>query len=95
MDPLDVVIRIHDPARLDELNRAVFSAALQDYRPLALHVVCQRFGPAALAAVRDSLAPILGVAGEVALHLHNRPDRAPIDARAALLNLGIRHGAGR
>ena len=92
---LDVVIRTHDPARLDELNRAVFSAALQDYRPLALHVVCQRFDPGALAAVRDNLAPILALAGDVGLHLHNRPDPEPADARAALLNLGVRQGGGR
>ena len=82
MDQLDVVIRTHDPARLDELNRAVFSAALQEYRPLALHVVCQRF-------TEPALAP------DVAFHLHNRSAPTPVDARAALLNLGIQHGTGR
>ena len=44
---LDVVIRVHDPARLDELDRAVFSAILADHRPLSVHVMCQRFDAAA------------------------------------------------
>ncbi len=92
MGLLDVVIRAHDPARLDALNRTVFSAALQDYRPLALHVVCDGFDAAALAAVQDNLAPILALAGDVGLQLHNRADRAPADA---LRNLGARQAGGR
>ena len=95
MDTLDVVIRLQDPARLDGLNHAVFSAALQDYRPLALHVVCQRFDAAALAAVQDNLAPILELAADVAVHLHDHPGPEPAAPRGALLNLGVRHGQGR
>ena len=92
---LDVVIRTHDPARGDELNRAVFSAALQDYAPVTIHVVCQRFSAAALDAVRADLAPIFAVASGAALDVLNRPDPLPADARAALLNLGLRAAHGR
>ena len=92
---LDVVIRTHDPARLDELGRAVFSAAMQDYRPVAIHVVCQRFDPAALEAVRATVAPMLEIVPEVALSIHNRADATPADARAALLNMGLRAARGR
>ena len=92
---LDVVIRMHDPARLDELGRAVFSAALQEYRPLAIHVVCQRFGAEDVASVRAALAPMLAIVPEVALHVHDRGEAQPDDARAALLNRGIGAAAGR
>lgn len=92
---LDVTIRFHDPARLDELGRAVFSAALSDHQPLAIQVACQRFDLPALQAVHDTLAPILEIAGDIPLQVLNRPDPTPIDARAALLNLGLRAGQGR
>lgn len=92
---LDVTIRFHDPARLDELGRAVFSAALSDHQPLAIHVACQRFSPDALQAVQETLAPVLEIAGNVRLQVLNRPDPTPVDARAALLNLGLQAGTGR
>ncbi len=92
---LDVVIRMHDPARLDELGRAVFSAALQDHRPVTIIVVCQRFGAAGLGAVRAALTPILAIVPEVEFVLLDREEPAPADARAALLNMGLRAGQGR
>lgn len=90
---LDVIIRAHDPARLDELARAVFSAAMQDYRPVTILVVCQRYTADALDAVRTTLAPILELAGDVPLQVLNRADPTPIDARAALMNIGLRAAA--
>ena len=72
MTGLDVVMRAHDPARLDELGRALFSAALQDHRPLRIVLVCQRFGADALAAVRGLAAPILEIVPEVGFTLLNR-----------------------
>ena len=89
MSRLDVIIRMHDPARLDELNRAVFSAALQDMPSVTIHVVCQRFTAPDLKAVRRCLAPIMALAPGTTLQVHNRVDPLPCDARAALLNLGI------
>ena len=95
MDGLDVVIRVHDPARLDELDRAVFSAALSAYRPLAIQIACQRFDARALAAVQSLLQPIRAIVPEVGFAVLNRPEPEPLDARAALLNLGLRAGHGR
>lgn len=92
---LDVVIRVHDPARLDELDRAVFSAALQDHRPCTLFVACQRFDAAAMAALAAVLDPIRAIEPAVPIHVLNRTEPEPRDARAALLNLGVRAGQGR
>jgi hypothetical protein len=92
---LDVIIRTHDPARLDELTRAVFSAALQEHRPTSIIVVCQRYDSAAMDAVQAALTPVMEIAGDVPLQVLNRPDPAPLDARAALLNVGLRAATAR
>lgn len=89
---LDVIVRVHDPARLDELERAVFSAALQDHRPATVIVACQRFGPA-VQSVRDALAPIMAIVPEVGLQVLDW--EGPGDGRAALMNLGLRAGRSR
>lgn len=94
-EALDVVMRVHDPARLDELGRALFSAMLQDYRPCALTIVCQRFPDAALAALEAVLAPLRTIEPGVPVQVLNRVEAEPRDARAALLNLGLRAGTGR
>ena len=95
MDALDVIIRMHDPARLDELDRAVFSAALSEHRPLTVMVVCQRFTRAELDAVDAMLAQIRAIVPDVGLTVLNRPDPEPRDARSALLNLGLAAATGR
>ena len=92
-DGIDVVIRCHDPARLDELERAVLSALLQDYAPVSVIVVCQCFDEQAVEAVRAALEPIHALEPSAGLVVLNRSDPAPADARAALLNVGI--GAAR
>ena len=48
-----------------------FAASCQEYRPLALVVVCQRFDAGALAAVRAALGPILAIVPEVGFTLLN------------------------
>ena len=92
---LDVVVRFHDLARLDELGRAVFSLALQDYRPLSIQLACQRMDVPAQESIRAALEPILAIVPEVAFTLLNHEAPEPRDARAALLNLGLRAGQGR
>ena len=94
-ETLDVVLRVHDPARLDELDRALFSAMLQDYRPCTLTVVCQRFPEAALATLEAALAPLRAIEPGVPVQVLNHAEEMPRDARAALLNLGLRAGTGR
>ena len=92
---LDVVIRVHDPARLDELGHAVFSALLQDHRPCTLHIACQRFTPPSLGALDAMLAPLRAIEPGVPIQVLNRTDPEPQDARAALLNLGLAAMRGR
>ena len=82
MQGLDVIVRLHAPADLDEVGRAVFALALQDHHPVTIMIVCQNFDPAALDAARIALAPIMAIAPEVALQLLNCPG-------AALLNQGL------
>jgi hypothetical protein len=94
-DGIDVVVRAHDPARLDELGRAVFSLVMQDHHPITVFVMLQRFDAAARDAVARTLAPIMAIAPDATLHVLNRPDPVPPDARAALLAQGLAAGNSR
>lgn len=91
---IDVVLRIHDPARMAEFDRAVFSVVRQSYRPVRLIVVAQRFAPADLARLEQATRDLTGPEGigEVIL---NFTGPEPKDARSALLNAGIAAATGR
>jgi hypothetical protein len=92
---IDVIVRCHDPGRRMELERAVFSLAGQDYRPMRILLVTQRFSTVEAAMLQAALAPILSWAGEVELTQLNYADPTPADARAALANLGFAAATGR
>ena len=94
-ETLDVILRTHDPARLDELGRALFSALLQDHRPTTLTIVCQRFPEPALHALETLLTPLRTIEHGVPIQVLNHTDPHPIDARAALLNRGLQATTGR
>jgi hypothetical protein len=94
-EQLDVIVRFHDPSRLRELNRCVFSLVGQSYRPLRIILALQRFSAEDLAATEAALAPLID--GEPDLHLTviNWEHADPADARAILLNLGLSVAQGR
>lgn len=92
---VDCIVRFHDPMRLLELTRCVFSLYGQQARPLHIIVVTQRFPPDALTAVEAALAPILNLPDAPACTVINYPHAEPADARSALLNLGIQQVRGR
>jgi hypothetical protein len=92
---IDVFLRVHDPRRLLELDRAMFSLVGQQYRPLRILMVCQRFSEAALAELEQYFAPMLtGVQG-ISLQLLNFTRDDPKDARSELINLGFAAATGR
>ncbi|MDM0017559.1 glycosyltransferase family A protein [Variovorax saccharolyticus] len=91
----DVVIRFHAPARLIELERAVFSVVAQNAQPTVVHVVTQRFGEDAIAATRGRLQPLFETQPNSRLEIHNWRAATPLDARSCLINEGIRHASGR
>ncbi|MFC4172949.1 glycosyltransferase family A protein [Microvirga sp. GCM10011540] len=92
---LDVVVRFHDAKRLPELERCIFSLVGQNYRPLHIILVAQRFSETDLAEVRARLAPLLACEDAPTLEVLNWEHPEPVDARSALINLGIRAGRGR
>ena len=91
----EVILRTHDPARLEEMRGAVLSLVAQTHRPLRAIIVTQRFGPAALAALEDMLAPYRALDPGVALDVVPYDGPGPADARAALINHGIAAARGR
>jgi hypothetical protein len=94
-DQIDVVVRIHDAGRLQELSRCVFSLVSQTYRPLRIIIAAQRFSDADLAATRAALAPFMEGESGVELAMVNWTEALPADARSVLLNLGVQAAQGR
>lgn len=91
---LSVIIRSHAPERLPMLEEAIFSLALQDWRDLELVIALQNAGEEFAEAVERLMhrqpwatMPKYQI---VALHVP-----AGVDARSALMNLGIEQAAGR
>lgn len=94
-DRLDVIVRLHDPERLAELKRAIFSLVAQDFRPLTINLVTQRFSRGETEAIVAGLQPLLNLDPNVKLDVWNFVSEEPKDARSALLNFGIENSKGR
>jgi hypothetical protein len=92
---LDVIVRLHDPSRSFELRRCIFGLVCQSYRPLTIILVTQRFSETQFEQLRTNLAPTLAIDGSVQFKMANYSKPLPTDARAALLNLGLREAHGR
>lgn len=90
---LSVIVRVHDPSRLEMLDLALFSLACQGYGNIEVLVCCQGFSEDALAAVRGLIEATVRPPGSEwrVLNLVCRPG----DHRAALINLGIGEASGR
>jgi glycosyltransferase involved in cell wall biosynthesis len=94
-EQLDVIVRFHDVRRLHELDRAIFSLVSQDYRPLYIILVLQRFTQEEIAVTRKTLAPLEGFENARQIKVLNWNENEPPDGRSALINLGIKNANGR
>lgn len=92
---LSVVVRFHDLSRLFELRRCLFSLLCQNFAPLEICLVTQRFSEAERISLIESLAPLLALNEPVQFVLCNYDEPLPRDARSALINLGIQTTRGR
>jgi hypothetical protein len=94
-DSLDVIVRFHDVRRMAELNRCIFSLVCQDYRPLQIYLVLQRFSAADIEATKAALAPLLAQDNAPGLTVLNCEMPEPADARSVLMNVGFQAIKGR
>jgi len=92
---IDVVLRFHDPTRLLELGRAVFSLVGQTYRPIRILLVLQRFTDAEVEATLAALGPLLAWAEDIELVPLRYQRDQPEDARSELLAMGFAAASGR
>jgi hypothetical protein len=92
---LSVVVRFHHLSRLFELRRCFFSLACQSYAPLEICLVTQRFSDSDRAALNEALRSLLALNPLVRFRIHNYSEPLPVDARSALINLGIKSAQGR
>lgn len=92
---LDVIVRFHAVARLPELERCLLSLIGQSTRPLAVHIVTQRFTETATATVQTLLDNLARIDPGVPIALLNYDNPEPADARSSLINLGFAAIRGR
>ncbi len=92
---LDVIVRFHSVARLPELERCLLSLVGQSTRPLAIHIVTQRFTEADTAAVQALLDLFARIDPSVPIAILNYVQPEPADARSSLINLGFGAAQGR
>jgi hypothetical protein len=89
---VSVIVRIHDPARLEDLDLCLFSIAHQDHADIEIVVCCQNFDQTALSRVHE-LVEDLAPYGRSARVLDLQPGRG--DHRSRLLNEGLEVATGR
>ena len=92
---VDCVVRFHNPSRLFELNRCIFSLVGQTYRPLHIILVTQRFSPSDIEKTRKSLEFLLSLPNAPKLTIINWGTPFPKDARTELLNAGVAAATGQ
>jgi hypothetical protein len=92
---LSVIVRFHNLSRLFELRRCIFSLVCQSYTPLEICLITQRFSNSDTAALNDALTSLLALNPSVHFQIHNYSEPLPVDARSALINLGIQSASGR
>jgi len=92
---IDCIVRLHDPSRLLELQRCIFSLVGQNQGLLRVILVTQRFSLDELHRVRSVLEPVLAIPDAPTLEIRNWNSAVPRDARTELLNLGLEAATGR
>lgn len=83
------IVRVHDPQRLVELERCLFSLCGQDHQDVHVIVVTQRFSAPQLDQVKALMMRLQALHGSPKFTLKNYANPEPKDARSALLNFGI------
>ena len=94
-EQIDTIIRFHDPNRIAELKRCVFSLIGQTYRPLRIVLALQRFNGHQVEAVEKALGPLLEGGDAPQIAIVNLTEPEPADARSLLLNLGVQNATGK
>jgi hypothetical protein len=92
---LDVIVRFHDPKRVWELKRALFSLICQSHRPIKILLCTQRFSDDEIEELTGQIASLFEIDPSVGLHVLNYDDEYPHDARSSLLNLGIKNSTSK
>jgi hypothetical protein len=95
-DSVETIVRFHNPASFPELAAALMSLIAQNWRPLRVLLVTQRFTAEQLAALDAALAPYRAIdpSAEIVVVPYARQDGLA-DARSALVNAGIAQARGR
>ncbi len=86
---IDVIIRYHDPNRWFELERCLFSLACSENVNVRASIVCQRFSESEIENLNRLCSDYQYMGQTLSYQVLNFVNEKPLDARSALLNLGI------
>ena len=85
---VDVIVRLHDPSRFTEMDRAVFSIFNQVFRPVNVVIVAQRFTALEIDEIAHKLS-IYQKDDAFNISITNVVNPSSGDIRSKLLNVGI------
>jgi hypothetical protein len=94
-DQIDCIVQIHDAARLQELNRRIFSLVGQTYRPLSIILVTPQLPDEEIESIHQSLSPFMSLPGAPILKIISRQHKESSNAEVELLNFGLNACTGR
>ncbi len=92
---VDVIIRFHDAKRIFELERCLLALACTEGVFVEAKVICQRFSPGEIEIIKNRVESFEHIGGALEIRVLNYINERPLDARSALLNLGIRNSENR
>jgi hypothetical protein len=92
---IDVIVRIHDPKRTCELDRALFSLVNQSFHPVHPIIVTQDFSDDALLQLQDVADKHDWEHEQVRPTIVNVKNASGGDLRSRLLNVGLSHARHR
>jgi len=95
-DQMSVVVRFHDPQRLNQLDEALFSLSFQNYTPIQVVVVVQNGNPSLIQAIEELISKQPFQVSTEPLHKVLSVEVPPSqDGRSILLNQGIHAANGQ
>src|ERR1044072_95632 len=88
---IDVIVRVHDPKRSCELDRALFSLVNQSFCPVHPIIVAQDFSDSALMELRGLINKHDWTFEQISPTIINVKSASTEDQRSRLLNVGLAH----
>lgn len=91
---ISCIVRHHNPKRLLELQRCLFSLAGQTIRHIEIILMLQRFSPSQIGEIKQIAEPLLALRDDLRINIINFQASSAADARTYLLDIGCQRATG-